>query len=109
MNATARIRTLRESIARRALTATGIPTDARILNVQRAGSMFIVATAEPDNRWAPYSVDVFRIPTADNTDPDYDESTAPKVWTALAGWGGADMDEMPGMLAKATTYARDIA
>ncbi|MGP3737979.1 hypothetical protein ACTWJ9_33250 (plasmid) [Streptomyces sp. GDS52] len=106
MTTTARIAQLRESIARRALTAAGTPADARILDVQRVGTVFIVATEEPTNRWAPYAVETFRVPAADDTDRDYEPGEAPKIWCALAGWLGAGADEVPGMLAKAAAYAR---
>lgn len=102
----ARIAQLRESIARRALAATGTPAGARILDVQRVGDIFVVATEEPANRWAPYAVETFRIPTADDTDRDYEPGEAPKIWCALAGWVGDGPDEVPGMFAKAVAYAR---
>ncbi|GGQ83748.1 hypothetical protein [Streptomyces flaveolus] len=102
----ARIAQLRESIARRALTAAGVPDDARILNVRRVGTVFVVATEEPTNRWATYYVETFRIPTPDDTDRDYEPGEAPKIWCPLAGWSGDSPDEVPAMLAKATAYAR---
>lgn len=106
---TRRITQLRESIARRALNVAGAPTDTRILDVRRVGTVFIVATAEPANRWAPYAVDTFRIPTSDTTDLDYEEGQAPKRWGVLAGWGADDLNGVPGMVAKATAYARSNA
>lgn len=108
MNTAIRINQLRESIARRALNTIGVPTSARIIDVRRIGTVFIVATEEPTNRWATVGVDTFRIPTADDTDPLYDEGKAPKLWNALAGWGSDDAREVPDMLAKATTYARSV-
>ncbi|OXS35395.1 hypothetical protein [Streptomyces sp. XY006] len=108
MNATARtarIAHLRESIARRALASAGI-TSARITNVRRVGTIFIVATEEPTNRWAPYAVETFRIPEPDDTDRDYEPGEAPKIWCPLAGWVGDGPDEVPDMLAKAIAYAR---
>jgi len=106
MRTTTRIAQLRESIARNALTATGAPTTARILDVQRAGTVFIVTTEDPTSRWAPYAVEAFRIPTSDDTDRDYELGQAPKIWGALAGWTGDGADEVPGMFAKAVAYAR---
>ncbi|MER5843198.1 hypothetical protein ABT099_23460 [Streptomyces prasinus] len=106
MARTARIAQLRESIARRALAATGAPADARIIDVQRAGTVFVVATEDPASRWARYAVETFRIPTADDTDRDYEPGEAPKIWCALAGWVGDGMAEVPGMFAKAVAYAR---
>ncbi|GAA2192768.1 hypothetical protein [Streptomyces bangladeshensis] len=104
----ARIRQLRESIARRALGVVRASVDARILQIVRLGSVLIVATEEPSSRWSRFAVDTFRLPTADDTDPDFDEGRAPKRWVPLAGWGGDGVDEVPGMLAKATAYAAEV-
>ncbi|CUW31749.1 hypothetical protein [Streptomyces reticuli] len=104
----ARIARLRELIARRALDVIGSPSDARILGIQRAGTVLIVATEEPAGRWSRFAVDTFRFPTADDTDPDFEEGQAPKRWIPLAGWGGDGVDEVPGMLAKATAYAAEV-
>ncbi|MGY1439517.1 hypothetical protein [Streptomyces reniochalinae] len=109
MTRTARIAQLRESIARHILDTIGVPADARILHVYRVGQIFIVASEEPSNRWAAYSVGTFRIPTADTTDPLYEEGQAPKLWGVLAGWAGDGADEVDGMLAAATAYARSVA
>ncbi|MEZ3180783.1 hypothetical protein KYY02_19445 [Streptomyces pimonensis] len=103
-----RIAQLRESIARRALDANSTPTDARILNVVRTGTVFTVVTEQPGQTFR-YGVDSFRIPTPDNTDPDHEEVTAPKLWTVVDEDCGAGLDEVPGMLARATAYARSIA
>lgn len=105
---TARIAQLRESIGRRALASVGV-TSAHITSVQRVGDVFIVASVEPANRWAPYAVETFRIPTPDDTDRDYEPGEAPKIWCPLAGWVGDGPDEVPAMLAKATAYAREAA
>jgi hypothetical protein len=105
----ARIRELRESIARRALTTIGVPTATRITRIHRAGTVLIIATEDPNARWSPYAVDTFRIPTPDNTDPSYDTAgDAPKRWTPLAEWGSDDPAAVPVMLAKATAYAAEV-
>ncbi|MFG7940970.1 hypothetical protein [Streptomyces cacaoi] len=109
MTRTARIAQLRESIARRVLDTIGVPADARILQVCRVGQIFIVASEESSNRWAAYAVDTFRIPASDDSDPFYEDGEAPKLWGVLAGWGGDGADEVDGMLAAATAYARSVA
>lgn len=106
MRTTARITQLRESIARRALASAGAPTTTRILDVQRIGTVFVVATEDPANRWARYTVETFRNPTADDTDRDYEPGQGPKIWCPLAGWTGDGADEVPGLIAKAAAYAR---
>ncbi|MET8694721.1 hypothetical protein ABZV65_19510 [Streptomyces bauhiniae] len=108
MNATARITQLRESIARSALNTIGIPTSAHILNITRIGEIFIIATNDPTNRWATYGIDTFRIPTPDDTDPDYDDDKAPKHWVPLAGWNADTPDEVNTALAKASAYAHTV-
>jgi hypothetical protein len=105
MNRIARITQLREAIARRALAATGV-TNARIISVQRIGTIFVVATENPGDRWAPYAVETFRIPAPDDTDRNYEPGQAPKIWCPLAGWVGDSADEMPVLLAEAVVYAR---
>lgn len=105
----ARIRELRESIARRALTTIGVPASTRIVDIHRAGTVLIIVTEDPNARWSPYAVDTFRIPTPDNTDPSFDTAgDAPKRWTPLAEWGSDDPAAVPGMLAKATAYAAEV-
>ncbi|MFJ6066567.1 hypothetical protein ACIQHU_26425 [Streptomyces tendae] len=108
MTHAARIAHLRESIGRRALAAAGV-TNAHITSVERIGTIFIVATEDPADRWAPYAVETFRIPTPDDTDRNYEPGEAPKIWCPLAGWVGDSLDEMPGMVDKATAYARENA
>ncbi|KAF0646735.1 MULTISPECIES: hypothetical protein [Streptomyces] len=103
-----RIQALRESIARRALDFIKTPSSARILDVQRVGDVLIVATEEPACRWARYHVNTFRFPAPDDTDPDFEDSNAPKLWACLAGWGGAGADELPDLLASATAYAVEV-
>lgn len=110
MDRTARITQLRESIARRALTAAGIPTRARILDVHRIRDVFVVAVEDTADRWAPYSVETFRIPAPDDTDTNYEPGQAPKIWCPLAGWIGDSIDEVPALLAKARHYVHcDLA
>jgi hypothetical protein len=104
----ARIRELRESIARRALTTIGVPATTRITRIHRAGTVLIIATEDPNARWSPYTVETFRFPTPDDTDPDFEIGEAPKRWTPLAGWGDDDPAAVPSMLAKATAYAAEV-
>ncbi|MFJ9420709.1 hypothetical protein [Streptomyces sp. NPDC101249] len=111
MNRTARITQLRKSIARRALAATipGIPADTHILDVHRDRDVFIVATENPNNRWAPYAVETFRIPTADDTDQNFEIGKAPKIWVPLAGWSANSAAEIPDLMGEAITSAREYA
>ncbi|MFJ9633786.1 hypothetical protein ACIRU8_39440 [Streptomyces sp. NPDC101175] len=110
MTRTARITQLRHSIARRALTAAGIPADARILDVYRVRDAFIVATENPADRWASYYVETFRIPTPDDTNRDYEPGQAPKIWIPLAGWSSNSSTDIPGLMGEAIGYVnRELA
>ncbi len=109
MPANARIRVLRENIARRALNTIGTPANARILDIRRTGTVLTIATKQP-GQYYPYAVDSFRFPTPDLDDPHYiDEADAPKRWTLLEQIGGCGADEVDQMVADAAAYARSIA
>lgn len=104
---TQRIQTLRETIARRALNTIGTPAHAEILDIRRTGDVLTIATHQPD-AYLPYGVDTFRFPTPDNTDPEYDDDTAPLRWTLVDQYGGVGADEVDRMVADATAYARTL-
>lgn len=107
---TARIAVLRESIARRALASTlpGCPADVRVLDVRRVADTFIITTENPHDPQARFYVEVFRIPTADNT-TYYEPGQAPLLWTPLAGWSTDNAAEIPGLINEATNYAQHDA
>lgn len=98
---------LLNSVARRALAVVKAPADSRIMSVELVGTMLIVATEEPNNRWAPFRVETFRVPMPDDTDPDYEDGLTPGRWGVLAGWGADGEDAVGGMLAKARVYAAE--
>lgn len=93
----ARIAELRESIARRALALIGTQADARILQIVRTGPVLTVATEQPD-RYFPYCVDVFRLPTADETDLDQTDPRGLCEWILTDQHGGFGADEIERML-----------
>lgn len=105
---TARIRVLRQNIARRALDTIGTPADAEILDIRRTGDVLTIASVQPGQHF-PYAVDSFRFPTPDLDDPHYiDEADAPKRWTLVEQYGGVGSDEVDQMVADATAYARTL-
>ncbi|MFJ3089046.1 hypothetical protein [Streptomyces sp. NPDC086838] len=98
---------LLNSVARRALDVVKVAADIRIISAELVGTTLIVATEEPTDRWAPYSVETFRVPMPDDSDPDYEDGQAPSRWGVLAGWGADDPNAVDGMLAEARVYAAE--
>lgn len=105
MNATGRIASLRQQIARRALATIRTPKDARILDVVRVGTVVIVATYQERDRY-PYCVDSFQLLTPAEKDPEDWAPYQPKDFTLIDQYCGSGDDELPGMLANAVTFAR---
>jgi hypothetical protein len=103
----ARIRELYESIARRALAGIGTSAEARILRVVRTGTVLTVATEQP-GQYFPIGVDTFRLPTADEVDPDQDEPRGASEWVLADQYGGFGEDEVEQMMAEALAYAATI-
>lgn len=102
---TARITHLREQIARRALAT--IPTNIRILHVTRTRTVITIAYHEPGSP-QPYGVDSFRaLSPAEKNVEDW-APYEPRDWYLVDENGGVSADEVPGMLARAVTYARTL-
>ena len=97
-----RIAALRESIARRAVIRHHASPDVRILQVTLSGGTLVVAT--DDNRYG-IGVDVFRLPSSFDTDPDQVAPVALCAWQAVAEFRGAGLDEVDGLMAEASTIA----
>lgn len=104
MNATARAAHLRQQIARRALDTIRTPEDASILSVMRTGTVITIATHQAD-ACQPYCVDSFRLLAPTERDPEDWAPHQPNDWTLIDQYGGAGADELPGMLARAVTFA----
>lgn len=92
--------------APKALALIGTP-DAEILNATWVRGALVVATHQPD-AYFPYCVDAFRLPTADETDPDQDEPRAPGEWILVDQCGDHSQDAVPRMVADATAYLRQL-
>lgn len=108
MNLTARIASLHQRIALRALASIRTPRDARILNVVRTGTVITVVTHQDDAR-LPYCVDSFRLLTTVEKDPEEWEPYPAPDFTLVDQYGGVGVDELPGMLASAIAFARTVA
>jgi hypothetical protein len=77
-----------------------------ILTAIRTEKTLVVATHQPDAPTFAYGIDVFRLPTPAETDPDLadDYRLTPGQW--LLDWQAGDTlpDAIPGMLADAHTH-----
>lgn len=90
--------------ARKALTLIGMH-DARIIDVQATPTTLIVATHLPTAFGLEYGVDVFRLPTPAETDPDLadDYRLTPGQWLLI--WQAGDhLDTTPDMVAAARRH-----
>lgn len=101
-----RMQVLRASIARRALAFIGVPDDAAILDVVRTGALITVITRHPERYWE-FGVDVLRLATPDETDPELAswarlESGA---WVLVAQAGADTLDEARRAAAEETAEA----
>lgn len=94
--------------APKALAGIGTPADAEVIDATWVRGALIVATRQPSSLSFEFAVDSFRLPTPDETDPDQDEPCAPGEWILVDQYGDHSEDEMPRMLADATTYLRAL-
>ena len=90
------------------LATIGAPTDAVILDATWVRGALVVATRQPSSIAFEYAVDSFRLPTADETDPDQDEPRTPGEWILADQYGSHSTDEIPGMVTDATAYLREL-
>ncbi|MFF9287569.1 hypothetical protein [Streptomyces griseosporeus] len=94
--------------ARKALATIGttvnVTNGAYILSVRRVGDALIVATDQPASWAFPYAVDVFRLPTAEETDPEQTDPRTPGEWILIDQYGGHSRSEVAEMVASAEAY-----
>ncbi|MFJ6068985.1 hypothetical protein ACIQHU_38850 [Streptomyces tendae] len=90
--------------ARAALTLIGTPT-AEILSVNLTDTTLVVATRQP-NAYLEYGVDVFRLPTTAETDPDLtdDYRLTPGQWLLIWQAGDHDRSAVTDMVRDAHTF-----
>ncbi|MER5694925.1 hypothetical protein ACWDBO_31445 [Streptomyces mirabilis] len=94
--------------ARAALTSIGTPAAAFILSATRIGDALIVATDQPPAANFAYAVDVFRLPTAAETDPEQVDPCAPGEWILIDQHGSHGRADVDRMIADATAYLVEI-
>ncbi|MFI1161433.1 hypothetical protein [Streptomyces sioyaensis] len=89
--------------ARQALDILGTSPDAQIISARRHGDALIVATQQP-GAFHPVAVDTFRLPTADETDPEQVDPLTPGAWLLIDSRGGHDRTELQAMIRSAKDY-----
>lgn len=94
--------------APKALAVIGAPTDAEVLDAAWVRGALVVATRQPSSIAFEFAVDSFRLPTVDECDPDQDEPRTPGEWILVDQYGGHGTDEVPGMVADAIAYLREL-
>lgn len=96
-----------EAEARKALALVGTP-DALILSAEVVGTALIVVT-RPASLACEYAVDVFRLPTAAETDPDLSDDYRRPAGQWILDWQAwDDADTTNQMTAEARTYVADL-
>jgi sarcosine oxidase gamma subunit len=94
--------------ARTALASIGTPAGAYILAATRHGDALIVATDQPPAANFAYAVDVFRLPTDTETDPEQVDPRAPGGWVLLDQHGGDSRADVDRMIADSVKYLAEI-
>lgn len=94
--------------ARTALASIGTPAGAYILSAIRHGDALIVATDQPPSANFAYAVDVFRLPTAPETDPDQVDPRAPGEWVLVEQHGDHARTDVDRMIADSIAYLAEL-
>lgn len=94
--------------ATKAIATINAPANAELLDAAWVRGALVVTTRQPSSIAFEYAVDSFRLPTADELDPDQDEPRAPGEWVLVDQYGGHSVDEVPGMVADAASYLHTL-
>ena len=94
--------------ASKAIAIIGAPADAEILDAAWVRGALVVTYRQPTSIAFEFAVDSFRLPTPDELDVDQDEPRAAGEWILVDQYGGHGRDEVPGMVADATTYLHSL-
>lgn len=94
--------------ARAALASIGTPAGVHILSATRIGDALVVATDQPPAANFAYAVDVFRLPTAAETDPEQVDPCAPGEWILVDQHGSHGRADVDRMIADAVKYLAEI-
>lgn len=100
----------REQVARTALAAIGTDTTARILSVTEVGTGLVVATEQPESLAYRFAVDVFRMPTAAETNPELadDYRLQAGTWLLIDQYGDHTRADVHGMVQNALGYLAEL-
>lgn len=94
--------------APKALAGIGAAADVEVIDAIWVRGALIVVTRQPSSLAAEFAVDAFRLPTPDETDPDQVEPRTPGEWILVDQYGDHSLDAVPGMVADATAYLREL-
>lgn len=104
----ARAKTVNEQAARQALATINTDPTARILSVTQVGTGLVVVTEQPNSLVARFAVDVFRLPTADETDPEQVDPRTPGQWILIDQYGDHARSDVHGMIQDALGYLGEL-
>ena len=98
--------------ARAALASIGTTVNAMrgayILSAHRIGDALVVATDQPSRSAFAYAVDVFRLPTVEETDPEQTDPCTPGQWILIDQYGGHSSSDVPAMVDSAVAYLEQL-
>jgi hypothetical protein len=106
----ARAKTAREQVAQAALAAIGTDPTARILSVTEVGTGLVVATEQPDSLVSRFAVDVFRLPTAAETDSELADGYRIETgtWLLIDQYGDHTRADVHGMVQDGLGYLAEL-
>jgi hypothetical protein len=106
----ARAKTAREQVARTALATIGTDTTVRILSVTQVGTGLVVATEQPESLAYRFAVDVFRMPTDAETNPELadDYRLEAGTWLLIDQYGDHTRADVHGMVQDALGYLAEL-
>ncbi|MEV8033909.1 hypothetical protein [Streptomyces sp. NPDC086182] len=97
----------RRQAARTALANIGIDQTVRILSAIQIGPALIVAAEQPDGYFR-YTVDAFRQPTPDETDPEQTDPRLPGEWILIDQCGDHGADDLDRMIRDVLTRLDEL-
>lgn len=95
-----------KATAPKALAVIGTPADARIIDAVWIRDALVITTEQTGN--FRYCVDAFRLPTTAECDPEQVDPRTPGEWILMDQHGADALDEVPGMVAAASVYLREL-
>lgn len=91
-----------------ALAVIGTAADVRVIDAVWVGEGLLVVTERPAAHFR-YAVDAFRLPTPAEYDPEQVDPHPQGEWLLVDQYGDHAADAVPGMVATATAYLKELA